>query len=150
MRRKQIAERNLAVCKSQLVGIYSELKAYADQHGGRFPSRLSDLILEGYERNPELFECPNSNDPPIYGNTTAEIATEMNRPGHDSYRYYGNGLTENSPPDSILIAEPPENHAPLDGNVVLLNGEIRSLGPADLQSIVAKHARPTTENSAAP
>jgi hypothetical protein len=148
--RRKIPERNLAVCKSQLVLIYSELKAYADQHGGRFPSKLSDLIVEGYDSNPNLFVCPNSNDLFVNANTRAGEAAEMNRPGHDSYRYYGYGLTESSPPDSILIAEPPENHASLDGHVALLNGEIHSLDPSELRSIVAKHTTLTTENSATP
>jgi hypothetical protein len=143
--RRERQEQNVVVCKSQLVQIYSELKAYADQHGGRFPPKLSDLILEGYETMPGLFECPNSNDLFVNAAPAAAEAAEMDRPGHDSYRYFGNGLMESSPADSILIAEPPENHAPLDGHVVLLSGEVHSESPEELRSILGKLESPTTQ-----
>jgi len=142
--RREVSERNIVVCRSQLSQIYTELKAYADHHGGHFPTKLSDLVLVGYERNPNLFQCPNGNDLPVNADTLVNEAAEMDRPGHGSYKYYGNGLTESSPSDSILIAEPPENHAPLDGHVVFLNGEIHSLSPSELLSIITKLGHPTT------
>jgi competence protein ComGC len=138
--RKEVRERkriNLTLCQSQLRAIYQDLKAYADQHGGRFPTKLSDLVRAGYETQ-DIFVCPNSNDDYIPPGTPAtRMAAEMdglNRLNRGSYEYYGANLTESSPPESVLIAELAENHAPLGGHVLYLNGNVVLLTPKDLET----------------
>jgi hypothetical protein len=126
---------NLMTCRSQLGAIYLDLKAYADHNGRKFPAELSDLVREGYERQ-DIFVCPNSNDDYIEpGTPAAKMAADMDGPNRGSYEYYGVNLTESSPPESVLIAERPENHAPLGGHVLYLSGKIAFLGPKDLQEV---------------
>jgi hypothetical protein len=124
------------ICRSQLGAIYPDLKAYADQHGGHFPAKLSDLVRGGYETQ-DLFVCPNSDDEYIaLGTPTTIMAAEMDDGAHrGSYEYYGVNLTKSSPPDSVLIAESPANHAPSGGHVLYLNGNIDFLNPTDLRRV---------------
>jgi hypothetical protein len=124
---RERSRENLMTCESQLRAIYQDLKAYADQHGGRFPTKLSDLVRAGYETQ-DIFVCPNGNDAYIaMGTPTTKMAADMDKLSRGSYEYYGAKLTESSPPDSILITEPPENHAPFRGTRSLLGWQCRSL-----------------------
>jgi hypothetical protein len=127
---------NLMLCHSQLGAIYLDLKAYADQHTGHFPAKLSDLVRGGYETQ-DIFVCPNSDDDYIaLGRPAAKMATdEMDGPHRSSYEYYGASLTESSSPESVLIAESPANHAPSGGHVLRVNGNIEFLNPADLERV---------------
>jgi len=123
-KRNERKRENLDVCRIQLAQIYKDLKAFANDHEGRFPPKLSDLVLGGYE-DQDIFVCPNSNDTYINrGTPTTQMANRMNGPDRGSYKYCGTGLTESSPPNSILVIEAPENHAPDGGHVVYLDGNI--------------------------
>jgi len=136
--RSKKAERNklnLDCCRVQLGAIYLDLKAYADHHGGKFPVKLSDLVREGYETQ-DIFVCPNSNDDYIApGTPAAKMAADMDGPDRGSYEYYGGNLTESSQPESVLIAERPENHAPSGGHILYLNGKIVFLDTQNLQEV---------------
>ena len=141
----------MTLCESQLHAIYYDLKVYADQHVGRFPPKLSDLVRSGYETQ-DIFVCPNSNDDYIaLGTPTTKMAADMDGPSRVSYKYYGANLTESSPSESVLIAEPPENHAPLGGHVLYLNGNVVLLNPKDLQEVrgLLQH-RKTSVSTAGP
>lgn len=134
---------NLDTCRAQLGQIYKDLRAYADHHQARFPPRLSDLVSDGYE-NQDIFICPNSyTDNYIQlGTPSTQMANLMNGPNRASYKYLGNGLSEGSPPNAILVIEAPENHAPDGGHVVYVDGSIVFLSEQALGKALESFTEP--------
>lgn len=61
-------------------------RQYASDHNGHYPPDLESLEKEGLIEDPRVFHCPVLNDDSQIG-----------------YRYYGGGLTENHPPDKVVI-----------------------------------------------
>jgi hypothetical protein len=97
-------------CRNQLTGAFRALRAYADGHGGLYPRSLR----EGY--------------------ASAVIAVEaVMCPGSRHVRYeYVQGLTLDSPPESIIVYEAQPGH--LDKCMALrLTGQCELLEPAQLE-----------------
>jgi len=146
------ANRDVSSCRKNLITISTALHAFARDHNGHFPDKLSRLVLDGYEKDGVMFFCPSGSDylQNVASYAPQEIAKDMDRPGHLSYLYFGSSLTEASPKDSILLADRPDNHTELGfagGHVVYLGGDIVFLRPAELKAALAmpQHQAPSTQ-----
>lgn len=112
--------------------IFAELM-YADDHGGKFSERLSDLYPE-YINHPDVFRCPSAGGPKIERKEDIDSLTNY---------VLREGLTTASPPDEVLIYEPPSNHGKDDEFAAFVNGDVRWLSEAEIRRIVEKDSTQT-------
>jgi len=108
---------DLSPCTKKLEGAYAFLQAYADDHKGKFPTRVMDLVPR-YHSDVTPFQCPVAGD-----------GTRL---------YESNpGLTVDSPPDTPLLFDRADNH---EGgrNVLLVSGDVVFMSEADFQAAKGK------------
>jgi prepilin-type processing-associated H-X9-DG protein len=96
---------------------------YARENGGRFPDGFEQLLLT-QDVTSEVFVCPSSQDERAPGQTAADVAAALSRPGHVSYVYAGRGLTAAAPKDAVVAYEKPDNHNKDGGNVLFADGRV--------------------------
>ena len=97
-------------CPSNMRRIGQALQFYAMTNGGRYPDHIETLIASFYDVPAKCFVCPSTTDQPAPGRTPQEQAANLARGRHFSYLYFGKGLTNACPPDTILLCEPLANH----------------------------------------
>jgi hypothetical protein len=135
--------RKFAESKSQLAHLYSDLKSFADQHGGHFPAKLSDLVANGFETDASLFHTPG--EPvgvSIRTLTRAQQVAIVDYPYFAAYYYFGNGVSVSDSPETVLLAEDPVDIIRPDddkNHIVKLNGQIVIVTLANLNAIVSEH-----------
>jgi hypothetical protein len=145
-------EHMFALSGDQMAHIYSDLKLYADQHGGQFPAKLSDLVIDGYETDPSWFHHQRDTvDVRLWSATRAQQAAIVEGPYFTSYYYFGSGLSLRNSPDTVLLAENPVDIIRPDDNknhVVDVDGQIVIVGLARLNAIVREHGITQRRDSA--
>jgi hypothetical protein len=110
---------NKTYCASNLHQIGLAIILYQNDHGGQCPDSFA-VLIEKENLTPACFICPAVNDTatPASGATTQAVLADFATPGHCSYRYTGDGLTDKTiTGDTVLAFEPIENHG--DGCNVL-------------------------------
>jgi prepilin-type processing-associated H-X9-DG protein len=110
-------------CSNNLRQIGQGLIMYAATNQGQFPTKLS-MLIEHAGLPPQIFVCPHTSDTPAQGADAKAQAKDMERGGHLSYVYVGQGLTQNSPADSVLAYEKVGNHGNQGTNVLFLDGHV--------------------------
>jgi hypothetical protein len=100
-----------AECATNLQKISLALLEYQRDNNGHYPESLESLPLtEGI--SPAVLVCPFSKDTPATGATPAELKANLQKPGHCSYIYLGNGLTDTTTPkDAVIAYEPLSDNA---------------------------------------
>ena len=130
-------------CASNLRQIGLATLMYANEHGGRFPDRLEDLLAE--DINPDVFVCPLSNDTAIVAPTTQQAGLRLSaEPGHVSYIYVGKGLTDKADAKVLVAYERIAHHG--DGlNMLFADGQVQFVPSAQAKVLIAQaSSRPTT------
>jgi prepilin-type processing-associated H-X9-DG protein len=98
-------------CASNLHQLGLAMIMYMQDNNGQYPPSLATLLVDE-QITAQVFICPDSADTPATGATTQAIAADLLKPGHCSYIYLGNGLTDKTTPANAVIAyEPLSNHA---------------------------------------
>jgi hypothetical protein len=97
-------------CSTRLRHLGTRLRAYAQDHGGQFPTTLEALLEEGYVKSNDL-HCPRLR-------STASNGAVVT-PG---YIYIGSGVLLSDPPETPLIFEPASNHNAQVANVLRVDG----------------------------
>lgn len=103
-------------CTAHLHQIGSACNAYAAEHDGRYPERLSELYPR-YLPDLNVFVCPKTGD---------KIASADEIDAKTSYEYRGAGLREWGPGD-VLACDKPGNHRS-GKNVLYADGHVSSEG----------------------
>lgn len=113
---------NRAKCQNNLRQIGAAIQIYQSQNAGTYPPSFDELLQAGL-LEPANLVCSESNDEPAYGPTTRAILADLHRPGHLSYIYLGQGLTNLTATADVLIAyEPITNHGGSGMNLLFGDG----------------------------
>jgi prepilin-type processing-associated H-X9-DG protein len=100
-----------AMCASNMHQIGLAILLYQNDFGGVYPPSVDEL-LENEQITPQVFICPDSNDTAAAGPTTQAVIADLHKPGHLSYIYIGQGLTDKTVTDDMVVLyEPLTNHA---------------------------------------
>ncbi|HEY8665921.1 MAG TPA: H-X9-DG-CTERM domain-containing protein [Tepidisphaeraceae bacterium] len=125
---------NWAKCGSNLRQIGQAMMLYANEHHGKYPDMIEELLDEDF--GAEILVCPSTNDTKAIGATTQAIAANVATPGHLSYIYLGKGFTSQCLPNTVLCYEPVTNHG--DGsNVLFGDGHVEFMSAAQMKKIIA-------------
>jgi prepilin-type processing-associated H-X9-DG protein len=128
MNARQSAQK--AACMSNLKQIAIAEMMYATDHDGKFSERLSDLCPD-YIDYLGVFTCPAERGPAI---TRKEDIDSLS-----SY-VLRTGLTEDSPPNEVLIYEKLEAHSG-GGNVAFVDGHVEWLSGPELERIAGSESQ---------
>jgi prepilin-type processing-associated H-X9-DG protein len=128
---------NRIKCASNERQIGAAILLYAQEHGGRFPDRLEEVLLAG-EVPAEGFVCPSSNDEKAPGATVQEAAVNLSKPHHLSYVYVGRALTTAAPPQTPVLYEYLDNHDNDGVNVLFADGHVEFVQRAALEKVLGK------------
>lgn len=116
-------------CAANLSSLYKGCYLFANEHQGRFPDSLAELILWGGDDmlSAALFVCPASDGTKPEGATAREWGARVAH-GHSSYVYHGRGMTmagTTAPgaADVPVACEPLANHG-VGMNVVFADGHV--------------------------
>jgi prepilin-type processing-associated H-X9-DG protein len=106
-------------CASNLKQIGLALRMYSSDWGGQFPPEdgaagLERLRQQGYLENAKMFTCPSTSTKAYDGESLTEETVD--------YGYRG-GLSEDSPLDTPLAWDKPDNHVKY-GNVLYVDGHV--------------------------
>jgi prepilin-type processing-associated H-X9-DG protein len=113
---------NRAKCQSNLRAIGAAIQIYQSQNAGTFPPSFDELLLTT-TLSPARLVCGESNDEAAYGPTTQAMLTDLHRPGHLSYIYLGQGLTNlTATADTVIAYEPLSNHNNTGMNILFGDG----------------------------
>lgn len=134
---------NRVMCASHMRQIGQAIAMYANDHGGLFPDDL-ETVFVNEDVSIALFVCPSSSDTPPAGPTTQATAAGLRQPGHCSYIYLGNGLTDNTvTPNTVLLYEPLANHGGSGMNVMFGDFHVEWVPATTAQKILTQHATST-------
>jgi hypothetical protein len=110
-------------CGDHLRRIGQAMFLYADDHGGKFPAAIADLVDQGL--SPKDFVCPDSHDTVAQVGPTAQATgTNIQSGGHLSYVILGQSFTYPAPRDAVLAYDPPEHHQNQGIHVLLGDGSV--------------------------
>ncbi len=110
-----------SACQSNLHQIGVAIQMYAQDHRGRYPATLGE-VLASEDISAQAFVCPASPDEAAVGPTTRAVAAGLTACGHCSYVYAGRGLTDATATAAAVVCyEPPANHGD-GGNVLFGDG----------------------------
>ena len=113
---------NRVKCQSNLREIGQGLLLYANDHGGRYPQRLDELISTA-DISPQVFVCPSSNDQWATGQTTQQIVADFGKAGRCSYVFLAAGMNSASVPANFVVAyEPVDDHEKEGANFLFGDG----------------------------
>lgn len=121
-------------CSSNMRQIGLAMIMYANQHNGKFPDSLHE-ILETQDITPGVFVCPSSNEVRAMGATARAELDDFDRPGRCSYIYLGKGLTDQCDFGTAVLYEPPSIHHG-GMNVLFADGHVEFFGGPNAQSIL--------------
>jgi len=114
-------ESSTIACSNNLRQIGMACTAYAAEHNGRYPERLSELYSD-FVPNLDVFVCPSTGD---------KILSPDEIDAKTSYEYYGaalNASTAAAPPyEAILACDKAGNHR-RGKNILYVDGHIESAG----------------------
>ena len=127
---------NRVQCSFRLRQMGQTMQLYANDHQGRYPDTMGELLEEGL--TPAMFVCPSSSDSPPTGATTQAMAVNVHAGGHLSYLYLGKGLTGTPPPTMILAYEPLANHQNQGMNVLFGDGHVTFITPPAAMTMLAE------------
>jgi len=129
-------------CASNMRQIGQALQMWANDHGGRIPDQLFDVLDE--DLTASVFNCPSANETPAPGATTRAVAANLTAGGHLSYVYLGKGLTTQAASDTVLLYEPLANHQNQGMNVLFADGHVDFLQAKDVQPLLKQVANQVT------
>jgi prepilin-type processing-associated H-X9-DG protein len=114
---------NRIKCASNLRQIGQATMLYANDHQGRYPDTIGELMEE--DITTAVFICPGSNDEPAAAAaTTQATAANIHSGGHLSYIYLAKGLTNTGQTNLVLVYEPLSNHQNRGMNVLFGDGHV--------------------------
>ncbi len=110
------------MCASNMHQIGLAILLYQNDNGGVYPPSF-DEMLENEPITPAVFICPASNDTAGQGATTQAVLADVHKPGHLSYVYIGQGLTDKTVTDDMVVLyEPLANHGGVGMNILFGDG----------------------------
>lgn len=105
---------NRVKCGANLKQIGNALTMFANEHEGKYPDKLSDLIA-AESLPPSIFVCPSSSAESADGKTPEAIVAQLEEPKYCSYVY----LKENiGKPDKAVVYERLDDHDKAGMNVL--------------------------------
>jgi len=104
--------KNRINCADNVMQISLALHSYAADHDGAFPPVLGDLY-PAYITDEKVFDCQAS-----------KVAGIKDRPDYN----YTAGLTELSPPTTIVVQDNDSNHKKAGRNILRINGSVEWVG----------------------
>ncbi len=113
---------NRVKCASNMRQMGQGVLLYANDHKGKYPEMLGDLVEA--DLNWQVFVCPDVNTqppPPDVQRDPKKRAAWINQ--NASYVYLGGNMNGNLPADRILMYEK-ENHGPQGLNVLFNDGHV--------------------------
>ena len=114
---------NIPKCGSNLRQLGQAMVLYANDHQGRYPDTMGDLLEEDITLT--VFICPASNDQAATtAPTTQAAAANLLAGGHLSYIYLGKGTIGTPPANRVLAYEPLANHQNTGMNVLYGDGHV--------------------------
>lgn len=128
-------------CGANLRSIGQAIQMYANDHDGRYPATLEEVVAGHYAPDVRIFLCPGSGDTPAQGATHAGLTADLMAGGHLSYVYVGGGLTQKSDSSIVIAYEHPTHHQSKGGNVLFADGHVEWHDAADLRAVIDWHAR---------
>ena len=109
---------NRIKCASNLKQIGNALKMFADEHGGKYPDQLSELIATE-DLTPSVFICPSGTAEASTATSPTQLASELLEPQHSSYIY----IKQNAGNvDRAVVVEFIKNHDQDGMNVLFGDG----------------------------
>jgi hypothetical protein len=96
-------------CSLEMRQICWAAMMYARDHKRRLPDDL-DTIFQFSGFNPETFVCTGTEADLPSAPTTQAVYSALKQGGSISYIYLGNGVTLDSPDDTVILCEPLDNH----------------------------------------
>ena len=128
---------NLVKCGSNLRQIGQAIMLYANEHQGRYPDKLGDLMDQ--DITTAVFICPASNDTDaVPGPTPQASSANVHAGGHLSYIYLGKGLTGTQPATIVIAYEPLTNHNNTEINVLFGDGHIEFVHVPAATTLIAE------------
>ena len=101
-------KRKVVACEENLQEIGLGLKLYANEHDGKFPPGLRELVEGGYIEDENVLDCPAS-----------AHAGGVTEPDY----HYTTGYTVSSPSDIAIVFDKAGNHKD-GGHTLYISGEI--------------------------
>jgi len=127
---------NRVKCASNMKQIGNALMMFANEHGGKYPDKLSDLVAtEGLTTS--VFVCPSSSAESSTATTPDQIGTDLADPKYCSYVY----VKENAgKEDKAVLYEALDDHEKVGMSILFGDGhcdffQTRSLNAAELATI---------------
>ena len=128
---------NRVKCGSNLRQIGQAIMLYANEHQGRYPDKIGDLMDQ--DITTAVFICPASNDTDaVPGPTTQASSANVHAGGHLSYIYLGKGLTGTQSATMVIAYEPLTNHANSGMNVLFGDGHVQFVGLPAATTLIAE------------
>jgi len=123
---------NRVKCAANLKQIGNALMLFAQEHDGKYPDQLSELVATE-DLTPNVFVCPSGTAESSTASTPAEIATDLAKPEHNSFIYLKQNLGK---ADQAIVCESLKDHDE-DGMNILYGDfhvEFISHRPTDLKA----------------
>ena len=140
-------------CRSNLLKIGIAIKLYRQDHGGRYPASLADMLASDDNLSSNDLVCPASAaTPAVFATptpTTQAAAAALAGPDHLSYAYCGGQWSDGPvPADAVVAYEPVADH--VDGaHVLFADGDVAFVPTPRAARLIAAAAASTRPVSAA-
>jgi hypothetical protein len=138
------AARDRSICLSNVRQVGQAILLYAQEHQGRFPDTLEQVILT-QDITAECFICPGSDIDKAEGKTPEGQARHLH--DHCSYVYHGKGLTTATAPTRPILCEPLTNHEVAGMTILFADGTAEFFPTDKAVEILQRTNYPTTQSS---
>jgi prepilin-type processing-associated H-X9-DG protein len=128
---------NRVRCSSNLRQIGMGIELYANDHQGKYPDDIQELIVKA-DIHPEVLICPSSIHEKATGATIAEAAENARKDLHYSYIYLGKGLVKPVNPELVIAYERPGNHDSDGMNVLFGDGHCEWFNEPSMRKLLAQ------------
>lgn len=105
-------------CNSAMRDIGQALMLYANEHDGRYPDRLDELVAGDYLADPVHICCPTHR---VLNISSGEGDAHSELRCTRSFSYHGKGLTRDIDSGAVLVYESVDNH-PEGSNMLFASG----------------------------